>query len=74
MYPRPCERARTVVRESTGHYGAGRDPKELQRSALDAVRQWTYKPFLLNGAPVEVKTTIEVTYFAVSSPYGTRSR
>ena len=37
-------------------------PKELQPSALDAVRQWTYKPFLLNGAPVEVKTTIDVTY------------
>lgn len=37
-------------------------PKELLQSALDAVRQWTYKPFLLNGAPVEVKTTIHVTY------------
>ena len=37
-------------------------PKELQQSALDAVRQWTYRPFLLNGAPVEVKTTIEITY------------
>ena len=37
-------------------------PKELQQSALDAVRQWTYKPFLLNGAPVEVKTTIDITY------------
>lgn len=37
-------------------------PKELQASALDAVRQWTYKPLLLNGAPVEVKTTIDITY------------
>lgn len=37
-------------------------PKELQQSALDAVRQWVYKPFLLNGEPVEVKTTIHVTY------------
>jgi TonB family protein len=37
-------------------------PKELQQSALDAVRRWTYKPFLLNGEPVEVKTTINVTY------------
>jgi len=37
-------------------------PKELQQSALDAVRQWTYKPFLLNGATVEVKTTIDVNY------------
>jgi TonB family protein len=28
-------------------------PDELQQSALDAVRQWTYKPYLLNGQPVE---------------------
>jgi TonB family protein len=37
-------------------------PKVLQRSSLDAVRQWTYKPFLLNGNPVEVETTISVVY------------
>jgi len=37
-------------------------PKELQQSALDAVRQWTYKPFVLNGEPVDVKTTINVNY------------
>ena len=44
-------------------------PKELQQSALDAVRQWTYKPFLLNGAPVEVKTTIDVIYSLISNPF-----
>jgi TonB family protein len=37
-------------------------PTELQASALDAVRQWTYRPVLLNGAPVEVKTTVTVIY------------
>jgi TonB family protein len=37
-------------------------PKELRQSALDAVRQWTYEPFLLNGNPVEVETTISVVY------------
>ncbi len=37
-------------------------PKELQQSALDAVRQWLYKPYLLNGKPVDVKTTINVIY------------
>jgi hypothetical protein len=26
------------------------------------VRQWTYKPYLLNGDPVEVKTTVNVIY------------
>ncbi len=37
-------------------------PSELQQSALDAVRQWTYKPYLLNGDPVKVVTTVHVVY------------
>lgn len=37
-------------------------PKELRDSAVDAVQQWKYKPFLLNGEPVEVTTTISVVY------------
>jgi TonB family protein len=37
-------------------------PKELQQSALDAVRQWKYKPLLLNGKAVEVDTTVNVIY------------
>ena len=37
-------------------------PKELQQSSLDAVRQWVYKPYLVNGNPVEVITDINVIY------------
>lgn len=37
-------------------------PNELQQSALDAVRQWRWQPFLLNGDPIEVVTTITVVY------------
>jgi len=37
-------------------------PSELQQSAMDAVRQWVYKPFLLNGNPVNVITKITVQY------------
>lgn len=37
-------------------------PQELQQSSLDAVRQWTYKPYLLNGDPIEVETTVNVVY------------
>jgi TonB family protein len=37
-------------------------PEELQQSSLDAVSQWTYKPYLLNGDPIEVETTINVIY------------
>jgi protein TonB len=34
----------------------------LVQSAQDAVRQWLYKPTLLNGNPVEVATQIEVNF------------
>jgi TonB family protein len=37
-------------------------PEKLQQSSLDAVRQWKYKPYLLNGEPVEVRTTINIIY------------
>ena len=37
-------------------------PNQLQQSSLDAVRQWTYKPYLLNGDPIEVKTTVNVVF------------
>ena len=31
-------------------------------SALEAVKQWAYQPTLLNGAPVEVETDIDVNF------------
>ncbi len=34
----------------------------LIQSAIDAVKQWRYKPTLLNGEPVEVITTITVNF------------
>ncbi len=34
----------------------------LVQSALDAVKQWRYKPYLLNGEPVEVDTEIQVNF------------
>jgi periplasmic protein TonB len=37
-------------------------PPMLQRAAMDAVRSWRYKPYLLNGQPVEVETTISVVF------------
>lgn len=35
---------------------------DLAESALQAVRQWRYRPTLLNGAPVEISTTVIVNY------------
>ncbi len=34
----------------------------LVPAAIDAVRQWRYRPYLLNGEPVEVETNISVTF------------
>jgi len=34
----------------------------LARAATDAVRQWKYKPYLLNGAPVDIQTQITVSF------------
>lgn len=48
-------------------------PQELQGSAVEAVKQWVYKPFLLNGEPVAVDTTITVNYSLDNSPHGSNS-
>ncbi|HEY2860002.1 MAG TPA: energy transducer TonB [Terracidiphilus sp.] len=37
-------------------------PALLQQSALEAVRQWKYRPYRLNNRPVEVETTINVVF------------
>jgi protein TonB len=34
----------------------------LVPAALEAVKQWLYKPTLLNGEPVEVVTVIDVNF------------
>ena len=34
----------------------------LVQSAIDAVRQWRYRPYMLNGEPVEVETQITVNF------------
>jgi periplasmic protein TonB len=37
-------------------------PQLLIQAAIDAVTQWRYRPYLLNGDPVEVETTINVDF------------
>ena len=34
----------------------------LTRAAVEAVKQWKYKPYLLNGEPVEIQTQITVNF------------
>jgi protein TonB len=47
-----------TVRDITSAQG----PQELIQSAVDAVKQWVYRPTLLNGQAVAVVTTIDVRY------------
>ena len=39
-----------------------RGPEVLAQAAMDAARWWRYEPYVLNGKPVEVETTIEVPF------------
>jgi len=34
----------------------------LAQAAIDAVRQWRYRPYLLNGKPVRMQTKITVNF------------
>jgi protein TonB len=34
----------------------------LAPAAMEAVKRWKYKPYLLNGQPVEIETLVVVTF------------
>ena len=75
VYPAAAAQAGTsgVVRLSVviGKDGRVRDirvesgpSRELDVAAMEAVRQWVYRPTLLNGEPVEVASEVAVTFSA----------
>ncbi len=37
-------------------------PPMLQQAALDAIKYWIYRPYMLNNIPVEFETTISVVF------------
>jgi protein TonB len=37
-------------------------PEMLRTAATEAVRTWRYKPYILNGEPTEVETTVTVNF------------
>jgi protein TonB len=37
-------------------------PALLQQSAMDALRQWKYRPATLNGAPVSMHLTVTLQF------------
>ncbi|HTS38065.1 MAG TPA: energy transducer TonB [Candidatus Solibacter sp.] len=47
----------------------------LAPAAIEAVRQWKYRPYTLNGEPVDVETEIQINFTLSGDPpaaYGTR--
>lgn len=40
----------------------------LAKAAADAVRQWKYKPYLVEGAPVEIETQVTLNFHLASRP------
>jgi TonB family protein len=44
-------------------------PPLLVQAAFDAVSQWTYRPTILNGATVDVVTTIDVNFALSDGPF-----
>ncbi len=74
QYPAEAKRARiqgsvmlSAIIDKTGHIRAltplWSPSRILTDSAVDAVRTWTYQPYLLNGQPVEIETQMVVNYY-----------
>jgi periplasmic protein TonB len=53
----------TISREGTiENLRVASGSQMLQDAALTAVRTWRYRPYMLNGQPIEVETTINVVF------------
>lgn len=37
-------------------------PETLAPAAIEAVKRWKYRPYLLNGVPIEVETTVTLNF------------
>ncbi len=37
-------------------------PEALSKAAMDAVRWWRYDPYLVNGRPATVETTVDIDF------------
>ena len=44
------------------HLGVVRGHPMLATAAIEAARQWRYRPYLLNNEPIEVETEIAVNF------------
>jgi|GEM_PF-368051 len=72
VYPSIAKAARVggtvVVHATISKNGTIKDlhvvsgPAMLQQAALDAVRTWRYKPYMLSNEPIEVETSVNVVF------------
>jgi periplasmic protein TonB len=72
VYPSIAQSARVqgvvIIEATIGPDGRVQDTKVLRsiplldQAAIDAVKQWTYTPTLLNGVPVPVIMTVTVNF------------
>jgi len=72
VYPPVAMRARirgvVIVEATTDIYGNVRQARVvsghplLQNAAIEAVRQWQYEPFMINGVPKPVRFVVNVTF------------
>jgi periplasmic protein TonB len=72
VYPQQAREARVqgvvLMQATIGRDGAVQDIRVisghplLNEAAIEAVRQWRYRPQMLSGQPIEVVTTITVNF------------
>ena len=60
-------RAMVVDKDLWGRKSVNVGDPHLRQASLDAVKQWTYRPYLLNGAPTDFDTSV-VLVFDFSHP------
>ena len=59
---------RAVANAGAADDGTVQDAKFLQgslafaRTAIDGVKQWKFKPYIMNGRPVSVQTTMTMGF------------
>jgi outer membrane biosynthesis protein TonB len=51
-----------TARGTVEHIYAISGPPALRQAAIDAVSGWRYRPYMLNGQPIDVSTTIRVDF------------
>jgi len=54
--------AMVVERDLWGRKSVNVGDPHLRQASLDAVKQWTYRPYLLNGAPVDIDTSVVLLF------------